>query len=158
MNVLHRVILALLGTQQPKYVQNPRIVALFGNKVTGLRAWICLISFVANSHLALARDIPAFEIKSLPSFLGHVAGYLFFYLGLIGISSVVTLWLLGWFFSVLVQSMLSASPKTPFNMTEAQQEKFDDWCINLVLIAGESFLILGYFFGFFWSRTPVPLW
>lgn len=158
MNALHRVILALLGTQQPRYVQNPRVVALFGKKVTSLRAWVCFISFIANSHLALARDIPAFEINSLLSFLGYVAGYFFFYLGLIGVGSVVTLWLLGLFSSILVQSILSASPETPFRMTDAQQEKLDDWCINLVLVAGEAYLILGYLFGFFWSRTPVPLW
>jgi len=157
MKAIQQAIFALLGHLPPTYVQNPRVVALFGAKVTPLRAWACFIAFMANSHLALARDLPAAAIKTLASFLGHVAGYLFIYLGLIGAGSVVVLSILGWFFSVFVQSALSASPETPFNLTEAQQEKLEDWCINLVLIGGEAYLILGYFLGFFWSRVPVPL-
>ena len=158
MKAIHRAIFALLGELPPRYVHNPRIVALFGAKVTPLRAWACFIAFMVNGHLALARDLPAAGIKTLASFLGYAAGYLFVYLGLIGAGSVVVLSILGWFFSVFVQSALSASSETPFNLREAQQEKLEDWCINLILIGGEAYLILGYFLGFFWSRVPVSLW
>src|SRR6185437_8004602 len=80
MKAIQQAIFALLGHLPPTYVQNPRVVALFGAKVTPLRAWACFIAFMANSHLALARDLPAAAIKTLASFLGHVAGYLFIYL------------------------------------------------------------------------------
>lgn len=78
-----------------EHIKNPTIVKWFGSEVTRFRATICGIAALLNSHLLLARDIPAIQIKTIWDFLLHVAGYFLFYIGFIGITSILTLYLIG---------------------------------------------------------------
>ena len=157
MDLLYRLIRRFLGEAPVRFTRNPRIVSLFGERVTPARAWICGVAFLLNSHLLFVRDFPAFEIKTPAQFLAHAAGYFFFYLGFIGFTSVLTLWLAAYFLTIFIEATLNANPDKPLNLSQNQEETFQVWCISALMFFGEAYLVLGYFLGYIWSDEAHPL-
>jgi len=141
MQTIHRIVFAMLGTRPQTFIRNPRIILLFGEEVSIIRAWVCTLSFLINSHLVFVPDVLHYYNHTLSSLLSYFLGYVFIYLGLIGFGSVFTLWLLANFFAGFVEAALSASPSLPFHPTAGQLAKLDDWSKNLFILCGELYIL-----------------
>ena len=140
-HVLGRKVLKLLT---PTYIANQRFVELYGERVTSVRAWLCIILFLVNSHIVLARDVAGLRIRSVWHFLEWVFSYFFVYLGFVGFGLVVSFWLVSWFIALFVRAVISVSVRGLVEGTDALEQIADEWVTNCTLLVCEGYIFLHY--------------
>ena len=137
--VLGRKVLKLLT---PTYITNQRFVQLYGERVTSVRAWLCVVLFLVNSHIVLARDVAGLQIRSVWHFLEWVFSYFVVYLGIVGFGSVFSFWLVAWFILLFVRAAISVSVRGLAEGTDALEQIAEEWITNCTLLVCEGYIFL----------------
>ena len=121
----------------PKFITDPTIVRWFGSSVTILRALICLFSAIVLGLLILL-PIPR-TLSFLETFITIVA-FPFFYVSILGSIGVFTLWLIGWFVSIVITSSITNKGNT-FEEFDSRVKIIKEHTINIIILIGTLILV-----------------
>jgi hypothetical protein len=129
-------------------------VRWFGPRVSRLRAAICVVAALINSHIPFFQDFTT--IRSPDDFLGRVVAYVFFYVLFLGVLSVATIHVAAHLLAQLVKESVTPNPNWSGAEWQIRQEIVEDRFINWTLVLTELLLLYGYHIGLVWPR-PVRL-
>lgn len=124
-----------------EYITNPTFVRWFGLEVTRVRAGICGVGALLNSHLLLAGSTSTSHSRSLWDVVMEIVDF-FLMIGFNGPVVVFIFYALGVLVSIVLKSIIPWDPRL------VRDDLIDEWSINLTIVAGELIFVWGYLGGF----------